>query len=128
MLANMVPDSEWIQRTNDELRDYHFMLSEIERLQGILKDENKAIVRASKERKQKRLRKLQETVKRIEHAANTITDEREKTVLDSIMDGEKNNIIARQIGVSRQRYYEIKRSVINKMATLMYGTDEEDLR
>ncbi|WP_164685051.1 hypothetical protein [Brevibacillus reuszeri] len=123
--ASTVPDAELIQRTNEEIEYYHFMISEIARLQGVLEDKNKVLVHVSKERKQKRLRKLQETVKLIESAANSITDEREKTVLDAIMDGEKNYIIANQLGMSRQRYYEIKRSLISNMAWLMYVIDKK---
>ncbi|MGF9909398.1 hypothetical protein [Brevibacillus porteri] len=145
--VDLEPAMEWLQRTEEELRDYHFMLREIDRLQGYLEDAGEGTVGAygidasqpkgkgkngdkthaevvRRERKWKRLSKLQETVKRIDQAVEGITDEKEKTVLDAIMDGEKNNFIARQIGVSRQRYYEIKRSVIIKMVWLMYGNDE----
>lgn len=145
--VDMEPAMEWLHRTEEELRDYHFMLREIDRLQGYLEDAGEGTVGAygidasqpkgkgkngdkthaevvRRERKWKRLAKLQEAVERIDRAAERISDEKEKTVLDAIMDGEKNNFIARQIGVSRQRYYEIKRSVIIKMAWLMYGNDE----
>ncbi|GED71193.1 hypothetical protein BRE01_48950 [Brevibacillus reuszeri] len=144
---DLEPAMEWVQRTEEELRDYHFMLREIDRLQGYLEDAGEGTVGAygidasmpkgkgkngdkthaevvRRERKWKRLEKLQDAVERIERAAESITDEKEKTVLDAIMDGEKNNFIARQIGVSRQRYYEIKRSVIIQMAWLMYGNNE----
>ncbi|NRS17612.1 hypothetical protein HPY28_22305 [Brevibacillus sp. HB1.2] len=130
--ADLEPAMEWLQRTEEELRDYPFMLREIDRLKGYLKDAGEGTVGAygidafqpkgkgkngdkthaevvRRERKWKRLSKLQEIVERIDQAVECITDEKEKTVLDAIMDGEKNNFIARQIGVSRQRYYEIKR-------------------
>ncbi|UFJ42029.1 LuxR C-terminal-related transcriptional regulator [Brevibacillus humidisoli] len=142
------PALEWVQRTEEELRDYRFMVREIGRIEEYLGNVGQGLVSAygidgcqpkgkgltanktqnevvHRERKWKRLMKLKETVDRIEQAAEEIADERERTVLDGLMDGEKNNYIARQLGVSRQRYYEIKRSLIGKMAWSMYGEQNE---
>jgi hypothetical protein len=142
--TDLQPAIELVQRTEEELRDYHFMVREIERIKSYLEDAGEGMIgqygidaslpRAigvngdktqseviRRERKWRRLQRLQDTVDRIERAMATITDDKELAVLEGLMDGEKNNFIARHIGVSRQRYYEIKRIVITKMAWAMYG-------
>lgn len=140
--TDLEPAMEYVQRTEEELRDYYFMQREIERLKSYLQDagegtvgsyEENAGIRAigknsdktfnevaRRERKWKRLKKLESIVERIDRAAEKITDEKEVAVLEALMDGERNNVIARHLGVSRERYYEIKRNVIKKMAWLMF--------
>ena len=47
-------------------------------------------------------------------------------MLEALLDGDKNNLIAKEIGVSRQRYYEIKRRAVLKLAEAM-ERQEDDL-
>lgn len=144
--TDLEPALEILQRTEEDLKDYRFMLVEISRIKSYLEDAGEGTVGqygidasqpkghgmntdkthaevVRRERKWKRLAKLEETVERIHRAAETITDEKERLVLEALLDGERNNVIAKQLGVSRQRYYEIKRAVIIKMAWAMYGDD-----
>jgi hypothetical protein len=145
--TDLEPALEILQRTEEEIRDYNYMQIEIVRIQRYLRDAGEGMVAqygieaampkaqgvngdkthaevARRERKWKRLLTLQETIERIHQAAETIKDEQERLVLEALLDGEKNSMIAKEIGVSRQRYYEIKRSVIIKMAWAMYGGGE----
>ncbi|MEK4343229.1 hypothetical protein NYE77_25075 [Brevibacillus sp. FSL L8-0710] len=145
--TDLEPALEILQRTEEEIRDYNYMQIEIIRIQRYLRDAGEGMVAqygieaampkgqggtsdkthaevARRDRKWKRLQNLQDTIERIHGAAETITDEQERLVLEALLDGEKNSIIAKEIGVSRQRYYEIKRSVIVKMAWAMYGGGE----
>ncbi|WP_134682615.1 hypothetical protein [Brevibacillus migulae] len=142
--TDLEPALEILQRTEEEIRDYNYMQIEIIRIERYMRDAGEGMVAqygieavqpkakgvtgdkthaevARRERKWKRLQNLQETIERIHAAAETITDEQERLVLEALLDGEKNNMIAKEIGGSRQRYYEIKRNVIVKMAWAMYG-------
>ncbi|AYK09259.1 hypothetical protein [Brevibacillus laterosporus] len=144
--TDLEPALEILQRTEEEIRDYKYMQVEIIRIQRYLKDAGDGTVAqygieaampkgkgitgdkthaevARRERKWKRLKKLQETIERIHLAAETIKNEQERLVLEALLDGERNNMIAKEIGVSRQRYYEIKRSVITSMTWKMYGKE-----
>jgi hypothetical protein len=145
--TDLEPALEILQRTEEDLKDYRFILVEISRIKSYLEDAGEGTVGqygieagqprgkgatgdkthaevVRRERKWKRLAKLEENVERIHRAAETITDEKERCVLEALLDGVRNNVIAKQLGVSRQRYYEIKRAVIIKMAWALYGEQE----
>ncbi|MED4583861.1 hypothetical protein P9578_13835 [Brevibacillus choshinensis] len=138
------PALELVQRTEEEIRDYNYMQLELIRIQRFLRDLGEGMVGqygleaglpkalgghgdkthaevARRERKWKRLQNLQDKIMRIDEAVETIPDEQERLILEALLDGDKNNQIAKEIGVSRQRYYEIKRSAVMKMAWAMYG-------
>ncbi|MGF9907912.1 hypothetical protein [Brevibacillus porteri] len=146
---NLEPAMEWIQRTEDEIRDYSFSLREIDRIKGYLKSAGEGTVGAygieaslprgkgvtsdktnrevmKRERRWKRLKKLEESIQRVDRAAETITNDKERAVLECIMDGVRMNMIARHVGVSRTRLNEIKRELIKKMARAMYGEDRHN--
>jgi FixJ family two-component response regulator len=72
------------------------------------------------ERQFKRKENLEEKVRKIEQALEQIEDERERTVLECIMDGERMNIIAKHVGVSRTRLNEIKRAIVIYAAKVLY--------
>ncbi|WP_248930128.1 hypothetical protein [Paenibacillus hamazuiensis] len=71
----------------------------------------------------KRLLALEEKVKRIDAAAEQVKDGRYRTVLECMLDGQRMNAIARHIGVSRQRLYEIRRDLMVQLASYMYGEE-----
>lgn len=60
---------------------------------------------------------------KIEKAYEGIKDERERTVLECMLDGVKMYEIAQHVGVSRQTLNEIKRNLITKMAWEIYGDE-----
>lgn len=137
------PDEEIIQRMEETIKDYQYMILEIARLQsslnkagnikvgqyivdnspvlgkGRISDPTSTEV-ARRERKWKRLENLQATVQRIHRAVDTINDEKERIVIDALLDGEKNSKVANQLRMSRQTFYDIKRAVISKMAAVIY--------
>lgn len=144
--TDLEPAIEILQRTEEDIKDYRYMMVEITRIHSYLKEigtgttgqygieaglpKGKGVTSdkthvevAQRERKWKRLENLQDSVDRIHQAADSITDKKERVVIEALLDGERNNVIAKQIGVSRQRYYEIKRTVVIKMAWAMYGNE-----
>ncbi|WP_238933481.1 hypothetical protein [Brevibacillus choshinensis] len=142
--AELESAGELVQRTEEEIRDYSYMQLEVIRIQRFLQEMGEGMVgqygvetaqlkplgrhsdkthaeAARRERKWKRLQNLQDKILRIDEAVETILDEQERLILEALLDGEKNTQIAKEIGVSRQRYYEIKRRAVMKMAWAMYG-------
>lgn len=146
-LSQMVeqePAVDFLQKTEEEIRDYNYMQIEIVRIQRFLREAGEGMVAqygldagmpkgkgftgdktqaevARRERKWKRLQNLQDKIERINNAVEQIPGEQERLIVEALLDGDKNNLIAKEIGVSRQRYYEIKRSAVMKMAWAMYG-------
>ncbi|MFE1630758.1 hypothetical protein ACFLFF_28855, partial [Brevibacillus reuszeri] len=146
---NLEPAMEWVQRTEEEIRDYSFSLREIDRIKGILKDAGEGTVGAygidaslpkgkgttsdkthreavKRERYWERLRRLEASIQRVDRGSETITDDKERAVLECIMDGVRMNMIARHVGVSRSYLNDIKRELIKKMARAMYGEDRHN--
>ncbi|MFG0212638.1 hypothetical protein ACFU8X_06015 [Brevibacillus porteri] len=138
------PIVDFLQKAEEEIRDYNYMQIEIVRIQRFLREAGEGMVAqygldaempkgkgsngdkthaevVRRERKWKRLQNLQDKIERINKAVETIPGEQERLVVEALLDGDKNNLIAKEIGVSRQRYYEIKRSAVMKMAWAMYG-------
>lgn len=150
--TDLEPAIEVVQKTEEDLRGYHWLVKEIERLQAYLDNAIRSLGPGSRliaqygdeagmprgqgkantseaeerfERQWRRLEKLKEKVRKINTAAEQITDDQERTVLECILDGERMNVVARHVGVSRQRLYEIKRLIVKKMAWVLY---EDELK
>lgn len=146
-LTDLEPAMEWLQRTEEEIRDYSFTIREINRLKTYLEDAGEGTVAAygidasqpkgkgstgdkthqevaKRERYWKRLKSLEESVQRVERAMETIKHEKERAVLDCMIDGVRMNMIARHVGVSRSYLNDLKRDLIRKMAWAMYGEDQ----
>ncbi|MGN7469652.1 hypothetical protein [Brevibacillus sp. SAFN-007a] len=142
----LAPALSILQKTEEDIRDYSYMQIEIARIQRYLREAGEGMVSqygldsampkgqgfhsdkthaevVRRERKQKRLKSLQDKIDRINRAVETIRSEQERLIVEALLDGEKNNGIAKALGVSRQRYYEIKRSAVMKMAWAMYGDE-----
>lgn len=143
-MSEQAPIVDFLQKAEEEIRDYNYMQIEIVRIQRFLREAGEGMVSqygldaglpkgkgttgdrthaevARRERKWKRLQSLQDKIERINKAVETIPGEQERLVVEALLDGDKNNLIAKEIGVSRQRYYEIKRSAVMKMAWAMFG-------
>src|SRR5690606_27886593 len=123
------------------LRDYHWMVKEIARLRDILDDAGEGITRqygvesgqpkpkgsvgdpvymevVRREKQWKRLEKLENKARLIQERIDLITDEREKTVLDCMLDGMSVIAISRHMGLSRRHIHRLKDSIVDKMAEM----------
>jgi hypothetical protein len=154
LFTDLEPALEIVQKTEEDLRDYHWILKEIERLQEYLDKEIKSLGPSSRlvskygleaslprgqglvvakssateekfERQWLRLVNLKEKAQKINSAAKQIVDEKERTVLECILDGVRMNMLARHVGISRTRLNEIKRLIVMKMAWVLY---EDELK
>lgn len=148
--SDLEPALEIVQKTEEDLRSYHWMIKEIERLkkeldkvikyigpesrlvaqwgieatlpkaQGTKPSTTLSISEEKYERQFNRWKALEEKLRKINAVLDGIEDEREKTVLECILDGERMNIIARHVGVSRTRLNEIKRGIVIRAAKVLY--------
>lgn len=148
--SDLEPALEIVQKTEEDLRSYHWMIKEIARLKKELDKAIKYIgpnsplvalygdeaglpkARGAKptailsiseekyERQFKRWQSLEEKVRKINRVVAIIEEEKERTVLECILDGERMNIIARHVGVSRTRLNEIKRKIVIDAAKVLY--------
>jgi hypothetical protein len=154
VFTDLEPAIEIVQKTEEDLHSYHWMLREIERLKKELNEALKTLGPSSRltavygdeagmpqgqglklstmsiseqrfDRQWQRLKKLEQKVERMNKAAEQITDDKERTVLECILDGVRMNMVARHVGISRQRLNEIKRLIVKKMAWVLY---EDELR
>jgi hypothetical protein len=154
LFSDLEPALEIVQKTEEDLRSYHWMIKEIDRLKkeiqraiqinvhgsslvaqyGVeatlprgkgLKLSTMSISEEKYERQLKRVAALEDKVRKINQAILQIEDEKERTVAECILDGERMNIIARHIGISRTRLNEIKRLIVKKMAWVLY---EDELK
>ncbi|MGK5510492.1 hypothetical protein [Brevibacillus formosus] len=150
---NLEPALEVVQKVEEEIKDYHWMVKEVERLR---KEIDKAIssnpliqeklvatygdaagmpsgkglrlstLTLSEERYEKqieRMKSLEEKVRQINDFTNNLEDNKYRTVLECMMDGMRMNSIARHVGVSRQRLNEIKRDIVNRLAKELYSEE-----
>lgn len=152
--TDLEPAIEIVQKTEEDLRGYHWMVKEVDRLQGFLDKAIQSFGPGSRlttkygleaslpkgqglkltqisitedrfERQWQRLEKLKDKVKRIDAATSQIVDGVERTVLECILDGVRMNMVAAHVGISRQRLHEIKRLIVKKMAWVLY---EDELK
>lgn len=72
----------------------------------------------------KRLHDLQNKIQLIDAAVETITDAQEKAVLECLLDEKKIKTIAFIVGISRTRLYEIKCSIVIKLAWALFEREE----
>lgn len=141
-LNNML---EAMQMAEQDLRDYHWMNAlvieyknrqkterdeigitiskygldaSLPRSSGISSPTEREVLRLLRE--YERIKRYEEKLKRIDEAVSQITDERERAVAEAIMDGERLYRIAQQIGVSKTKVYELRKSVIRHLALKLY--------
>ena len=152
--SDLEPAIEIVQKTEEDLRSYHWMVREVERLQKELdkalklfipesslvaqygieatlpkaqgtKPSTMSISEEKYDRQFKRIKSLEEKIRKINEFIQNLTDEKERTVLECILDGERMNIIARHVGVSRTRLNEIKRKIVVYAARYLYPEEME---
>lgn len=150
---NLEPAMEIVQKVEEEIKGYRWMVKEVERLR---KEIDKAIISnpaiqaklvatygeaagmpsgkglrlstltTSEERYEKqveRMKSLENKVRQINDFAIGLGDSKHRTVLECMLDGMRMNRIALHVGVSRQRLNEIKREIVNRLAVTMYGDE-----
>jgi DNA-binding NarL/FixJ family response regulator len=125
-------------KTNQEiesaLRNYHWLVKEVVRLKydlGMIGNplSNKGeigpktgrpfnptlneVVR--REHKQETLTKFESKINYVERNTEIITNDRELTVLNCLLDGMNINNISRHMGYSKRTIYSIKESIIEKI-------------
>lgn len=121
------------------LRDYHWMVREIARLREMLSDAGERVVRnyegldmpkpqgrrsdpvlleaSRRERLWRKLQKYDQKVKFVQERMDFIEDEREKTVLDCLLDGMSIRSIADHMGLSRRHVQNIKDRIIEQFCS-----------
>jgi hypothetical protein len=121
------------------LRDYHWMIREIERLRELLGDAGERIVQnfevlgmpkakggrsdpvaleaSRRERHWKKLRAYERKVMYVQERLDIIQDERERTVLDCMLDGMSMRAIAHHMGLSRRHIQNMKDSIVEQFYT-----------
>lgn len=150
---NLEPALEIVQKVEEEIKGYRWMVKEVERLR---KEIDKAIISnpaiqaklvatygeaagmpsgkglrlstltTTEERYEKqveRMKSLENKVRQINDFAIGLGDSKHRTVLECMLDGMRMNRIALHVGVSRQRLNEIKREIVNQLAVAMYGDE-----
>lgn len=121
------------------IRDYRWMVREIVRLRQILEDAGENLTQQygvessmpkpkgkvndpiymeamRRERQWKRVERLEWKVGFVQEQMERITDERERTVLDCILDGMSIAETARHVGVSPRHIQRIKENIVEKMS------------
>ena len=118
------------------LRDYHWMVKEIKRLTDLLGDAGERLVRkyegsdmpkakglksdpvafeaVRREKDHKKLKRYVERVKYIQDRLDLITDERERTILDCLLDGMTIVSIANHMGCSRKTVRAVRESIVER--------------
>lgn len=140
--------TEQMELVEEELKDYPWMVREIERLRGILEEAGSGLtgvygldgdmpkgkgghadsVHREAQKREKywnRMKQLEEKVTRIDSAAERLRDDRQRTILECLMEGQRMNRIAQHIGVSRQRLHELKLELVRLLAEDIFGDDRK---
>lgn len=136
------------QEIEQALRDYHWMINEIKRQRELLNHIGINVVAQSgieaslpkgrgttsdpvamevirRDKKSKWVEKLEEKVLFIQKRMHIITDEREKAVLECMLDGMSMVAIGKHMGLSRTHIYNIKESIIRQI--LHFGHSEHNV-
>lgn len=119
------------------LKDYHWMVKEIARLREELNTTNASLTAAygieatlpkgndtsdptgreclQRDRKHRTLKKFEDKVSFIEKSANKISDDRELTVFNCLLDGMSIPAISQHMGFSEKRVYKIKDDIVGSL-------------
>lgn len=126
------------KQIENTLRDYNWMLNEIKRQRNLLADAGTNLVAQSglesvmpkakgetgdpvaqevvrRDKKHKWVNKLEEKVLFIQKRIPLITDERERAVLECLLDGMSMVAIGNHMGLSRRHIYHLKDSIIRQL-------------
>lgn len=125
----------------ETLRDYNWIINEIKRQRKLLGDVSgnfsaKYGIEASlpkahgqngdpifqevvrREKKSKWIERLEKKVLYIQSRIDRITDERERAVLECILDGMSMQAISRHMGLSTRHIQRIKNSIVDQMSDM----------
>ncbi|MCJ0932938.1 LuxR C-terminal-related transcriptional regulator [Virgibacillus halodenitrificans] len=131
------------QQIENTLRDYAWMINEIKRQRGMLEDIGENVVAQSgiestmpkaqgntsdpvamevirRDKKSKWVEKLEKKVLFIQQRIPVITEEREKAVLECMLDGMSMIAISQHMGLSRRHIYTIKNDIVDKIAQISH--------
>ncbi|WCK55411.1 LuxR C-terminal-related transcriptional regulator [Aneurinibacillus sp. Ricciae_BoGa-3] len=148
---DLEPALEAVQRVEQDLRDYRWMAEKVQTLQSNEEQEKQYSgagtaqygVEASLPKAQgvnsdvtyreaqkllrnwERMKRYERKVKKLEEAVRSLKDERERTLAEGILDGEKLYQIAQQLNVSRTTVDTIRRSMVRNLAWALY---EDEMR
>lgn len=129
------------------LRDYHWMINEIARQRKMMLEVNQSITgqygiegalphgkngksdpvaqeAIRREKKSKWIEKLEQQVLYIQKRIHVVTDEREKAVLECLLDGMSIRAIARHMALSERHVFRLKDSIVNQMADMADFADK----
>src|SRR5690625_551361 len=130
------------------LRDYNWMINEIKRQRELLNDiDTSSLVAQSgiesslpkgkgttsdpvalevirRDKKSKWIEKLEKKVLFIQKRIHIITDEREKAVLECMLDGMSMIAISQHMGLSRRHIYNIKESIVEQIAHFAHNSHD----
>ena len=128
------------------LRDYNWMIKEIKRQRELLGHIGTNIVAQSglessmpkaqgvtsdpvalevirREKKSKWGEELEEKVLFIQKRISVITNEREKAILECMLDGMSMRAIGRHMGLSERHIFRLRNSIVSQMADMSYLAD-----
>ena len=123
----------------DTLRNYFWMVNEIKRQRGLLEDAGTNLVAQSgiesslpkakgdpgdpvgrevirRDKKHTWISKLEKKVSFVQKNMGSIEDEREKAVLECLLDGMSMIAISRHMGLSERHIYVLRDRVVDRMA------------
>lgn len=135
------------KQIEETLRDYSWMLNEIKRQRQLMDYEGGNLVAQSgiestmpkakggtsdpialevirRDKNSKWLDKLETKVLFIQKRIHLITDEREKAVLECMLDGLSMIAISQHMGLSRRHIYNIKESIVNRIAHFAHSAQD----
>lgn len=128
------------------LRDYHWMINEIARQRRMMNEVDQSITgqygiegslphgkngksdpvaqeAIRREKKYKWIEKLEKQVLYIQERIYIITNEREKAVLECLLDGMSIRAIARHMGFSERRVYSLRNNIVEHIADFADNAD-----
>lgn len=135
------------QQIEQTLRDYNWMINEIKRQRDLMDYQGGNLVAQSgiesampkaqggtsdpvalevvrRDKASRWVLKLEEKVLFIQKRIHIIADEREKAVLECLLDGMSMIAISQHMGLSRRHVYNIKESIVDKIAHFAHDSHE----
>ena len=126
------------EQVSNMIRDYNWILREIEYIRNELNDvdlnvtsqygEESAMPKAKgdpvdmmtfeiirRDKKSKRAERLENKIKFIRDNIHKIKDERQRVVLDHLLDGMSITKLSHHMGISRKQVYKIKDEIIDEL-------------
>jgi hypothetical protein len=143
---DLEPAMEIVQTVEEDLRNYKWMPKRIKELRKGLEDAGEGLVRRyglessmpkpqgntsdpinreveRRSRDWERLKKLESKIANIDNYVSSLNSERDREILQCILDGWKYKDIAFHVGVSRDTLNEIKKTLVKDMAWKFYGEE-----